>query len=252
MGKDLHVVSFSGGKDSTAMVLVMLEKNMPIDYILWADTGVEFPEIYAHIKKFDKWLQEKHGLQITQVKAEYDFWEAITHLKRKRGRNAGQPYGFPSFKGRWCTTYLKYEPIQKFIRNIKSEKIVQYIGYALDEIDRANKLLLKYKYNNNLFFLFPLIKDNITEEHALNICYKYGFDFDGIYKHITRASCYCCPFINKQQLAFLYNYHPSILKKILKTEEKLKKEENPYYLFTTQKFWKEIREDLLKEFNLKD
>lgn len=25
-----HIVSFSGGKDSTAMLLMMLEKNMPI------------------------------------------------------------------------------------------------------------------------------------------------------------------------------------------------------------------------------
>ena len=29
-----HIVSFSGGKDSTAMLLMMLEKNMPIDEII--------------------------------------------------------------------------------------------------------------------------------------------------------------------------------------------------------------------------
>ena len=28
-----HIVSFSGGKDSTAMLLRMLEENMPIDII---------------------------------------------------------------------------------------------------------------------------------------------------------------------------------------------------------------------------
>ena len=28
-----HIVSFSGGKDSTAMLLRMLEENMPIDKI---------------------------------------------------------------------------------------------------------------------------------------------------------------------------------------------------------------------------
>ena len=40
-----HAVSLSGGKDSTAMLLMMLEKEMPIDCVLWADTGMEFPEM---------------------------------------------------------------------------------------------------------------------------------------------------------------------------------------------------------------
>ncbi len=37
----LHVVSLSGGKDSTAMLLRMLEEEMPVDIILFCDTGME-------------------------------------------------------------------------------------------------------------------------------------------------------------------------------------------------------------------
>ena len=40
--KDLHIVSFSGGKDSTAMLLRLLESGMPVDMILFNDTGLEF------------------------------------------------------------------------------------------------------------------------------------------------------------------------------------------------------------------
>lgn len=32
---DLHIVSLSGGKDSTAMLLRMLEEKMPVDIILF-------------------------------------------------------------------------------------------------------------------------------------------------------------------------------------------------------------------------
>jgi len=39
-----HIVSFSGGKDSTAMLLKMIENNMLIDDIIFLDTTVEFPE----------------------------------------------------------------------------------------------------------------------------------------------------------------------------------------------------------------
>lgn len=47
--KDFHAVSLSGGKDSTAMLLLMIERDMPIDMVLYADTGMEFPEMYDHI-----------------------------------------------------------------------------------------------------------------------------------------------------------------------------------------------------------
>ena len=51
-----HIVSFSGGKDSTAMLLMMLEKNMPIDEIIFCDTGKEFTQMYEHIEKVQKYI----------------------------------------------------------------------------------------------------------------------------------------------------------------------------------------------------
>ena len=48
-----HAVSLSGGKDSTAMLLLMIERGMPIDAVLYADTGMEFPEMYGHLQKLD-------------------------------------------------------------------------------------------------------------------------------------------------------------------------------------------------------
>lgn len=50
-----HAVSLSGGKDSTAMLLLMIERGMPIDAVISADTGMEFPEMYEHLAKVDAW-----------------------------------------------------------------------------------------------------------------------------------------------------------------------------------------------------
>ena len=44
-GGKFNAVSLSGGKDSTAMLLLMIERGMPIDLVLSADTGMEFPEM---------------------------------------------------------------------------------------------------------------------------------------------------------------------------------------------------------------
>ena len=53
---NFHAVSLSGGKDSTAMLLLMIEQDMPIDVVLTADTGMEFPEMYEHLQKLDDLL----------------------------------------------------------------------------------------------------------------------------------------------------------------------------------------------------
>ena len=67
---EYHLVSFSGGKDSTAMLLGMLERGMQIDCILFCDTGLEFPEMYDHIAK----LEKDTGMPITRVRAD-EIWQ---------------------------------------------------------------------------------------------------------------------------------------------------------------------------------
>lgn len=74
-----HVVSFSGGKDSTAMLLHMIELNMPIDEIIFCDTTVEFPEMYEHIDKVEKYI----GRPITRLKQEHSYEYYLLEHKQK-------------------------------------------------------------------------------------------------------------------------------------------------------------------------
>ena len=66
---DYQVVSLSGGKDSTAMLLMMLEHNEQVDEVITVDTGMEFPAMYDHIKK----LQEYTGIDFTVLKHDKGF-----------------------------------------------------------------------------------------------------------------------------------------------------------------------------------
>ena len=65
---------FSGGKDSTAMLLVMIEKEMQIDEICFADTGMELPEMYEHIKKVEKYI--KRNITKIKIKKDWEDWFA--------------------------------------------------------------------------------------------------------------------------------------------------------------------------------
>lgn len=67
-GKQFHAVSLSGGKDSTAMLLLMIERDMPIDMVLSADTGMEFPEMYEHLAKLDEHLFRERSIHITTLR----------------------------------------------------------------------------------------------------------------------------------------------------------------------------------------
>ena len=67
-GKQFHAVSLSGGKDSTAMLLLMIERDMPINMVLSAGTGMEFPEMYEHLAKLDEHLFRERGIHITTLR----------------------------------------------------------------------------------------------------------------------------------------------------------------------------------------
>ena len=76
-----NIVSFSGGQDSTAMLLKMIEYNIPIDEIIFCDTGKEFPQMYEHIKKVEKYIKRL----ITILKAEKSFdYYMFEHEKTRR------------------------------------------------------------------------------------------------------------------------------------------------------------------------
>ena len=66
-------VSLSGGKDSSCLLLLMIEKGLPIDCVLYADTGMEFPEMEAHIAKLDAFLYQERGIHITTLRHPHGF-----------------------------------------------------------------------------------------------------------------------------------------------------------------------------------
>ena len=54
-----YIASCSFGKDSLAMVLLLIEKGYPLDEVLFYDTEMEFQAIYNNRDKLSKILEEK-------------------------------------------------------------------------------------------------------------------------------------------------------------------------------------------------
>ena len=135
--EDFVSVSVSGGKDSTAMLLMMLERGERIDEVVTVDTGMEFPEMYKHLDK----LQQFTGIQFKTLRAEHSFEYLMFDHVRTKGKLKGQAgYGWPRPRARWCTSNLKTSVINKHLAKIKQDhRVTQCIGIAADEAHRVRE-----------------------------------------------------------------------------------------------------------------
>lgn len=145
------VVTFSGGKDSTLLLQLVMEvlielKQEGIEvtkkiYVLSSDTGVEMPIMEAyHFKKMQqlKEFVEKENLSNVEVKLvtpniEDNFLVCML----------GRGYPSPNLNFRWCTERIKIKPTTLFLQSVidKYSSIVMLLGVRLDEsIARANSI----------------------------------------------------------------------------------------------------------------
>ena len=193
-----QVVSLSGGRDSTAMLLMMLEKGEQIDDILFFDWGMEFPQMYEHLDKLESYI----GQKITRLypPKPWEYW-MLDHVKTKGKRKDKIGYGWPSPKIRWCTR-IKYQECRKYEKGA-----ISCIGYAYHErFSRA-------RYRNG--HRFPLLELGVTSQEALKYCEAHGFDFGGLYKLFNRVSCWCCPFQGRKEVEALRGHFPDLWSRML-------------------------------------
>lgn len=217
-GKQFHAVSLSGGKDSTAMLLLMIERDMPINMVLSADTGMEFPEMYEHLAKLDEHLFRERGIHITTLRHPKGFEYLMFDEPKQKPRSLENraklgipPYGngWPGIRVRWCTGQLKTHLITKEVNRLKGELgAIHYVGIAADEAWRCKDER------------YPLVEWGITEAQALQACYDRGFDFGRLYEIYHRASCWCCPFQRIDALRKLRKHHPELWKKLLELDRR--------------------------------
>lgn len=141
-----HMVSFSGGKDSTAMLLHMMELGMQIDEVLYCDTWMEFPAMERHVKRIKK-LVEDAGIKFVTLKNPMSFkYLMLEHQPERRQSTqeklGGNPkgYSWAGSRSRWCTSKLKTELLKKYKQEMNDKyDVIEYVGLAVDEQYRLER-----------------------------------------------------------------------------------------------------------------
>lgn len=195
-----YIASVSWGKDSLAMILLLIEKKYPLDEVVFFDTGMEFDAIYKTRDQIVPMLNEL-GIKYTELKPENPF-EFYMYEKEVKNRNKpGVHLGYSWCGGlcRWGTR-IKVSTIRKYCGDA-----IQYVGIAADEPHRFEKSKSEQK-------VLPLVEWNMTEKDCLELCYRNGYEWieSGIrlYDVLDRVSCWCCANKNLKELRNIRKYLP--------------------------------------------
>jgi hypothetical protein len=211
-----HIVCFGGGVDSTAMVLGLIEKNEPIDLILFADTGGERPSTYQHIENFSNYLVKNNYPEIVIVKSKNKEGEVVTLEEDCLKRNClpSIAYGFKT-----CSSHFKIRPQDKYCNHWQpaidwwktGEKCVKYIGYDAGETRRAENAAKRDdpKYDHK----YPLIEWQWERQDCLDIIAKHGIS------NVGKSACFFCPSSRPKEIVDLYEKHPDLVQRALNMEK---------------------------------
>lgn len=207
MKKEYHILSLSGGKDSTALAF-FIKENMPEIFekleLVFCDTEQEIPETYEYLNKIEIFLNKK----ITILKPQKSFDHLISIYNH-----------LPSITQRWCTVELKTKVFKKYFDEISKHKNIDsvylYIGIRADEASRTESS----KHNSKkIKAIYPFVDYGLHKSDIDKILEESGIGYSDYYKWRKRSGCYFCMFQSKNDWLNLYEHHPDLFKKAMEYE----------------------------------
>jgi len=256
---DKYIVSFSGGKDSTASFLYLLDNGVPVDKIeLWhqdidgrsetffdwevtPDYCRQFARAFG-VKIFFQW--KEGGFQREMLRKEsltaptvFELPDGSTRIRGGTDGKLNTRRKFPQIcadlRKRWCSGYLKIDVFtmaivnQERFRNSRTlvisgergEESPQRAKYKIFEPDRADR---RYGKASRHVDRYRPIRD-WKEAWVWDIIRKYRVRPHPCYFiGFSRCSCKFCIFGNKDQMASANLISPDLMRKIINYENDFK------------------------------
>lgn len=224
------------------MVLYMLEHHLPLDEVMFYDTGMEFEAIYRIRDKLLPILAAR-GVRYTELSPPapflFDMLERPVESKQN-GFHLG--YGWCGGRCRWGTTRK-----QQTLDAYNEGAAAVYIGFAADEPHRIQGLSPPK--------CAPLAEWGLSESDCLAYCRERGFrwlqaspaaegGYNDLYDILDRVSCWCCANKNRRELKNIYTYLPDYWARLKALQSKL---ERPMKRYTNKMYGAYGRVEQLEE-----
>ncbi len=183
-----HILSLSGGKDSTALALYMRDRVPEMEYV-FCDTGEELSETYEYLLRIEAVL----GKSVKRLNPDRPFRH---YLDVYRGV-------LPDPRTRWCTRMLKLKPFEHYVGE---DDVYLYVGIRADESNRKGYISTK----PNITTRFPFVEDGITKTDVMSILSESGLGLPRYYEWRSRSGCYFCFFQQRREWIGLLERHPDL------------------------------------------
>lgn len=188
MNETRHILSLSGGKDSTALAIYMRDRVPEMEYV-FCDTGEELAETYEYLDRLEAYL----GKPIVRLNPERPF---AHYLELYRGV-------LPDARTRWCTRMLKIKPFEKYVGD---DTVVSYIAIRADEAHRKGYISTK----PNIQTVYPFMEDGLSKEDVYRLLDDSGIGLSDYYQWRSRSGCYFCFFQRRSEWVGLLKNHPEL------------------------------------------
>ena len=234
----VHVISMSGGKDSTATALMARETvdHMQIAYA-FADTGNEHRITYDYLD----YLQQRLGITILRLRS--DFSGEIAHRRQWLQANgeahgytaaaieralailipSGNPFldlcmfkgRFPSRKAQFCTQFLKTEPLVEYQMGLVDDGFVVWSWQGIRAEEGGKRAFAKpfEEVGGGLCINRPILRWKAADTfEAMRVA---GVEPNPLYKlGMSRVGCMPCINANKAEVGEIARRFPEQIERI--------------------------------------
>lgn len=211
-----YVCCWSGGKDSTASIILSHLHGEPIDLILFCEVMFD-SEISGEIPEHMEFIRQRcipqfrdWGYEVQILHSDKTYMD-VFQFEITRGERKGLMRGFPLAGMCAINRDCKIRPIKQFLKKYDEDSLVQYVGIAADEPMRLRRL----EGTNQVSLLD---KYGYTEQMAHSLCQDYGL-ISPIYNYSSRGGCFFCPNARETELCRLRECHPKLWNRLLELEK---------------------------------
>jgi 3'-phosphoadenosine 5'-phosphosulfate sulfotransferase (PAPS reductase)/FAD synthetase len=195
----VRILSFGAGVQSTTILLMMIHGELPkAEHIVFSDTGWEPDEVYVHLAKMGKLIEENdmklHIVSQGNIKTDFlddaaRFASMPLHIRSATGKKG--------MLRRQCTGDYKLKPLMTKQRELaglrksqrsKEHLLTTVIGISYDESQRMRDPFFNWNKHD-----YPLVDNRITRQDCIDWCADKGYD------RPPRSACIGCPYKSDEE-----------------------------------------------------